>query len=459
MTTRRLNTTAKPVRFQGYLIEYARHVLNQTGLWYSILATIIAFFFAVVPQHVFAQDSGKSISLEYCYEQIEVSYPITQKFEIQKKITELNDRIARSGLFPEVQLSASASYQSDVTKVPFAANVPELSKDHYNVSVDVTQPIYDGGRIRVMQKLEIGQSAVEDAGVKTELWNVRGQTEQVYFGILFLQKQSETINVLIKDLEEQLESVQAKIDNGVLLPGNGLVLEAELLKVQQQNIRVRYDLEAAYAVLSELIGEEITPDTELEIPSVLATDFIPQEISRPELELFSVQTNTLNLQQELTLSDKLPKVSAFAKTAYGRPGLDVFENDLQTFWIVGLKAQWSLKSWINSGKKEEVLELQKRKIRADKETFRLGVKNELSTSEKKIEQLREQIELDEKVLELREQVVEETKNRLEQGVITSTEYITELNAESQARLNLEIRRVQLIQSIIQYSTKKGISWN
>lgn len=421
------------------------------------IKTLLAFL--MVPLLVSAQHSGKSISLEYCYKQIEASYPITQKFEIQKKIAELNDRIARSGLFPEVQINASASYQSDVTKVPFAANAPELSKDHYNVSVDVTQPIYDGGRTGAKRKLEIEQSAAEDAGVKTELWNVRGQTEQVYFGILFLQKQSETVNVLIKDLEKQLKSVQAKINNGVLLPGNGLVLEAELLKVQQQNIQVRYDLEAAYEVLSELIGEEITPDTELEIPSVQAMDFIPREISRPELELFSVQTNTLNLQQELTASDKLPKVSAFAKTAYGRPGLNVFENDLQTFWIVGLKAQWSLKSLLNSGKKEEVLELQKRKIQADEETFRLGVKNELSKSVKKLEQLREQIDLDEKVLKLRELVVEEKKNLLEQGVITSTEYITELNAESQARLNLEIRQVQLIQSIIEYSTKKGISWN
>lgn len=408
---------------------------------------------------VSAQDSGESISLEYCYEQIEASYPLTQKFEIQKKITELNDQIAKSGLLPEVQINASASYQSDVTEVPFAANAPELSKDHYNISLDITQPIYDGGRTGAMRKLEAGQSAVEDAGVKTELWNVRNQTEQVYFGILFLQKQAETVNVLLKDLEEQLESVQAKIENGVLLPGNGLVLEAELLKVQQQKIQVRYDLEAAYEVLSELIGKEITPDTKLEIPSVSADEFFPQEISRPELELFSVQTNTLNFQQELISTDKLPKVSAFAKTAYGRPGLNVFEDDLQTFWIVGLKAQWSLKNWSNSGRKEEVLEMQKRKIQANEEAFRLGVNNELSKSEKKIEQLREQIDLDEKVLELRELVVEEKKNQLDQGVITSTEYITELNAESQARLNLEIRRVQLIQIIIEYSTKKGISWN
>lgn len=459
MTLLKLNTMAKPVRFQGNFIEYARCVLNLTGLRYFILTTTMGFFFAFVPQYILAQDFGKSISLEYCYKQIEASYPTTQKFEIQKKITELNDRIARSGLFPEVQLSASASYQSDVTEVPFAANAPEFSKDNYNISLDITQPIFDGGKTRAMRKLEAGQSTIENTGVKTELWKVRSQVEQVYFGILFLQKQSETINILLKDLEEQLESVQSKIENGVLLPGNGLVLKAEMLKVQQQKLQVQYDKEAAYEVLSELIGEEINPDTELEIPSVSANDFYPLEISRPELKLFSVQTKALNFQQELTSSDKLPKVSAFAKTAYGRPGLNVFEDDLQTFWIVGLKAQWSLKSWRNSGRKEEVLELQKRKIQTEEETFRLGVKNELSKSEKKIEQLRKQIELDEEVLELREQVVQEKKSQLEEGVITSTEYITELNAESQARLNLEIRQVQLVQSVIDYSTKKGISWN
>jgi len=46
-----------------------------------------------------------------------------------------------------------------------------------------------------------------------------------------------------------------------------------------------------------------------------------------------------------------------------------------------------------------------------------------------------------------------------QGTITSTEYINELNAENRARLNLETRKIRLMQLIAQYKTTRGDVWN
>lgn len=413
------------------------------------------------PLYLFGQPLPDSLSLEEVYLRIETSYPLMDKTQIQKRITELNDHIARSGLFPEVEVHAGASYQSEVTEVPFAApgtTPPELSKDHYNISVDVSQSLYDGGLTNARRMLQAGQSSVEDAGVEAEMWKVRSQAEQVYFGILNLQKQKESVELLIGDIEEQLSSVQARIENGVLLPGNGLVMEAELLKVQQQNIQLNYDILAAFEVLSELTGEEISPQTTLQIPEISAEFLFDTEISRPELQVFEERVNTLNLQQRLTSSERLPKVSAFAKGAYGRPGFNVFDDDPHPYWMVGVRAQWSFRSWNNAGKNAEVLELQKNKIRADEEAFLRGIGSELSRTERRIQQLEEQVILDEKVMGLREQVVKEKNNQLNEGIITSTEYLTELHAEARARVNLELRKLQLIRSRIEYLTNKGISW-
>lgn len=419
-------------------------------------------FILLIPTSVLAQDAKHSISLEYVHQQVESTYPLTGKIEIQDKITAINDQIIRSGLFPEVQVNASASYQSEVTEVPFSAPgspAPQLSKDHYNVSLEVAQLLFDGGMTSARRKLETGESRVEDAGVEVSLWDVRRHAEDVYFGILNLKKQQASLELLIKDIEEQRASVQAKIENGVLLPANGAVLEAELLKVRQRMIQVQYEMDAAYSVLSEIIGEEIPPGTVLETPEVSAEFRKSTEILRPELKLFDSRINTLGLQKQLTDTDRLPKISAFAKGAYGRPGFNVFDDDLHPFWMVGLKAQWNFRSWNNAGKKAEILELQKKKIEADEKSFLIGINADLSRVEKRIDQIQEQITLDEKIINLREQVVNQKKDQLEQGVITSTEYITELNAEAQARLSLEIRRLQLIQSQVEYLTKKGISWN
>ncbi|MEX2603994.1 MAG: TolC family protein [Gracilimonas sp.] len=424
---------------------------------------IILITLWILPAFLSAQNKLDSISLEYCYNQIERSYPLTQKIDLQNKITALNEQISRSGMYPEIQVNASASYQSDVTEVPFSApgtTPTQFSKDHYKLSLDVSQVIYDGGKTQALRELEKGQGAAEDAGVKTDLWNIRRQTEQVYFGILMLQKKKESVELLIAEIENQLLMVQSRVENGVLLPSNALVLEAELLKIKQERMQVEYDLKASFEVLSEIIGTQISEDAKLMVPqSKVSIDETVSEINRPELDLLSKRRNTLLLQQKHSNSDKLPKISAFGTTAYGRPGLNVFEDDLQTYWIVGVKAQWSFRNWNNSGKRSEVLELQKKKLQYDEDSFLIGVKNEISKSVQKIEQLREQITLDEQVLKLRERITAEKQQQLDQGVITSTEYLTELTAENRAKLDLEIRKIQLAQAYIEYSTNKGNTWN
>lgn len=424
--------------------------------------SLIAFIVLLLPGFKIVAQTPDSLSLGYCYQKVESNYPVVQKRAVQQKITGLNDRMARSALWPDIKVNASASYQSDVTKVPFSAQgttPTQFSKDHYNVSLGVTQAIYDGGHTSASRMLEKGESQLANIGVETTLWQARGQTEHVYFSILYLRKKEESLNLLIDDLQEQLQTVHAKVEQGVLLKGNANVLEAELMKVKQQRIQNQYDLIAAFQILSELTGETISAEQPLMLPALPIKSFFNAEISRSELKAFDAQKELFNVQQELSKVGKRPLVSAFATTAYGRPGLNVFEDDLQAYWIVGVKAQWGFKNWRNAQRKSEVLALQKVKVQADADAFRVQIRSSLNKIEQQIKQLQDQIQLDKKIVELRKNVVQEKKNQLAQGVITSTEYITELNAESQAQLNLKIREVKLIQAKIEYSTQKGISWN
>ncbi|MAO66287.1 MAG: hypothetical protein CL666_14925 [Balneola sp.] len=424
----------------------------------KILITIGLF----LPALVFGRQGDSTLSLQEVYDEVQSNYPVAEKQDLQQKITALKDQIARSGIFPEISLHADATYQSEVTTLPFSnpgITTPELSKDHYSISMEVSQPIYDGGLTNSRRKLTSGESEVEDSRVEVTMWEIRSQAQQVYFGILNLQKRQATVSVLMQDLEEQLESVQTKVKNGVMLPGSAMVLKAELLKVRQSHLQFQYEIKAAYEVLGELMGRQIKAQPNLSLPKIDLNKIEELEITRPELKLFEARSQVFDLKQDLTLTDRNPKVSAFAKGAYGRPGFNVFDDDLHPYWMVGVRASWSFRNWDNAGKQVEVEKLQQKKVRLDEQAFLIGVRAELAEISKRIEQSQEQMILDEQILELREQVAEEKKNQLEQGVITATEYISELNQEAQARLNVEIRKLQLIQYQIEYLTKKGISWN
>ncbi len=406
---------------------------------------------------VYGQTS-EPITLQYCYDQIETGYPAANKIRIQEQIKELNLKLRQTGLYPEITLSGSASYQSDVTEVSFAGPAaPQFSKDHYSIALNINQPLFDAGRTRGLKAVEVVNSKTAIAGTEVELWNIRSQIDQVYFSILLLSKQKENIDLLLKDLNEQLSLVKARVENGVLLRSNELVLRAEILKVRQQRSETESNIKAGIDVLSTLIGQEIDGDTELELPEYQENKVQDQE-ARPEFELFRSKEEVLDAQIGLLGSDKLPVISAFAKTAYGRPGFNAFDDDLQFNWIIGLRAQWSFRNWKNSSTKEEVIRLQKQQNTADKDAFSRQLEASLARTEEQIASLQEQISLDQQVLELREQVVNEKQSQLDQGVITSTEFITELNAENRARLNLEIHKVQLIQANYDYLTKRGVSW-
>ena len=412
---------------------------------FSIMITVLVF--TLISPVIKAQNS---ISLNDLYEKISVDYPSAKKQEIEAKIATLNEQIAGANLYPELIISGRASYQSEVTEFQAGAiSPPAISKDQYNISLGLNQVLFDGGRTRSLSELAKISGEISQANLEVEIWNVRRQLDEVYFNTILLQKQLETTNVLLKDLNEQLELVRSRVKNGVLLPGNEYVMQAEILKIKQRKIQINEAIKAGYQVINYITGIEISEQTTLELPEEEGlVNLEIEEIQRPELMMFDAQKKMLGVQDKINSAQKLPQISAFANTAYGRPGYNVFDDDLHVYWMIGLKANWSFKSFRNSDKKSSIVELEQQNVSASEDAFSRQVQSSLAKVRGQISAIEEQIVLDNQVVELRRKVAEEKKNELQQGVITSTEYITELNALSKSQLNLNLHQIQLLQQVM-----------
>lgn len=422
---------------------------------FSIMITVLVF--TLISPVIKAQNS---ISLNDLYEKISVDYPSAKKQEIEAKIATINEQIAGANLYPELIISGRASYQSEVTEFQAGAiSPPAISKDQYNISLGLNQVLFDGGRTRSLSELAKISGEISQANLEVEIWNVRRQLDEVYFNTILLQKQLETTNVLLKDLNEQLELVRSRVKNGVLLPGNEYVMQAEILKIKQRKIQINEAIKAGYQVINYITGIEISEQTTLELPEEEGlVNLEIEEIQRPELMMFDAQKKMLGVQDKINSAQKLPQISAFANTAYGRPGYNVFDDDLHVYWMIGLKANWSFKSFRNSDKKSSIVELEQQNVSASEDAFSRQVQSSLAKVRGQISAIEEQIVLDNQVVELRRKVAEEKKNELQQGVITSTEYITELNALSKSQLNLNLHQIQLLQAKNEYKSIKGLSW-
>lgn len=398
-----------------------------------------------------------SLSLAYCYNRIDQTYPLIDQLKMEEQISELNRRVIRTGNLPQLTVSGRVSYQSEIPEVdipiPNAQSIA-MSKDQYSVSLDLAQKIFDGGRVRKREDIAAAQSRENRSETEIDLFVVRQQLNRVYFSILLSKRQMENNNTLIEDLKEQLKKVRSQVENGVLLPGQKFILEAELLRIRQDSTTIMANIRAGYDMLGELINEEVSADQELVLPGINLSEYAISK-KRPEYRLFENKRTTIERMKEMEQTHILPTVSAFGTTAWANPGLDIFDDSFNVHYLVGMRLQWNFWDAVNTGDNKAVLKIRQSKIEREEESFTRQMRTQLDKIKRTIEALEMNLKKDEQIISLRKRVVEEQASKLENGVITSTEYITELNNLSRARLTLMLRQVQLSQQKIDYITTLG----
>jgi outer membrane protein TolC len=249
--------------------------------------------------------------------------------------------------------------------------------------------------------------------------------------------------------------VRSQVKAGVLLPGSEDVLKAELLKTDQSIDGVKADIKAAYQSLGELIGRNLNIDTNLKLPHQLVYPVTGNQWKRPEYKVFNLQLDKINSLSEQTKVQYRPKLSAFAEGLYGRPGLNIFKDEFQLNYMVGLRLQWKLWNW-NTGKRDrEVLQLQKRNVEENKAAFTRNIKVTVQKDISDIQKFKNMISKDHEIIKLRQKIEQQSASQLHNGVITPTEYVTDLYSVYQARLALDEHQIQWMMAKINYLTKTG----
>jgi outer membrane protein TolC len=145
-----------------------------------------------------------------------------------------------------------------------------------------------------------------------------------------------------------------------------------------------------------------------------------------------------------------PKFYAFGQAGYGRPGLNMLSNDFSPWWLFGARLTWNIWNWNQNKNEKKIYDIQNDIIGTQKETFEKNLRIETESEIAEIEKLGELLQKDEDIVALRTKITHSASSQLDNGVITSSDYIARLNEETQAKLMLEIHRVQLVKAKIAY---------
>jgi len=410
----------------------------------------------LVPFGIAAQTS-QVLTLDEANARAAKNYPgMRQKALNQKSSTIAIDNLQKNYL-PQVNLSAQASYQSAVTEVPIknpAFAFEPLSKDQYRALLDVNQLIYDGGSISEHKKIQVWNDKIENQKIEVELQKLRERINQVYFSALFADEQLSLTRLIEKDIEAGISRVEAQVNNGTAYRSALATLKAEKLKNDQRATEWRASRVGLINVLSEYIGSPLPDTIKLEWPNTNNIS-LGDTIVRSELGLLNFQDSLLQQKNRLIDVRNRPKFSAFVQGGYGRPGLNMLLNEFDFFYMTGLRANWQLSSFYTSKKDREQVDINRRMLEVQRDNFLLQTRTQQIQQQAEIRKWASLLKTDEEIIVLKTEVKDAAKAQLDNGVITASDYIREVNAEDQARLNKVFHQLQWVQSIINYQTISG----
>lgn len=406
----------------------------------------------------------KILTLKECYELATTSNAIAGEKTAYSQISKLKDDNLTKGWLPTLDANGSLIYNSSVADIStalsslpipgIASAINPLPHEQYKISVDINQVIYDGGAIKGARALEKADLNVNEKQSETDLYKLRGQINSYFFSLMLIDRQKELLNNYLELIKKRISSMQSALSNGVILKSDIDVLTSEKIKIEQQLSENRIRKTSLLKVLSDLTGKDIDATTEFILPphTVELTD----ELLRPELQLFDLKKEQLTAGEKLIESKRLPKAFGFATLGYGNPpGNNFFRDEFAPYYILGAGVKWNIFDWNKAKNEKQMISLQKGIIENRKNDMTDNLKRLLETKNAEITSLNEIIATDSELITIRKRITASAESQYENGTITATEYLNELNSERQSLINYEIHKINLALARVEYLNISG----
>lgn len=404
-------------------------------------------------------------TLEQCKELARAHYPLVRQYDLIAQSEEYTIKNASRAWLPQVAFSSQATYQSAVMEWPetfesmLAAqglDMPGLRKDQYKVQLDIQQNIWDGGKSRADKQIACLEAEQSRKALEVEFYQLESRVEELYFGLLLLQEQEKQMLAMMERLQQNLNYVNALVQEGVAMQADADAVEVQILSSNQQLRQVQSQEASFRKMLALFIGETLeegdlslpqNPGQNTELPSAYTSEL------RPEFDYFNAQISLLEGKKKLATTSVMPRIGVFAQGYYGYPGLNMFENMMNSDWslngIVGIRLHWNFSGLYTLKNAGRQLDNAIQGIHLSKDVFSFNTQLQLEQENAEISRLKAALQDDDKIVKLRRQVREAAEARLQEGEIDMNSLLTTISDETAASIARSTREIELIKAIYQ----------
>lgn len=430
------------------------------NIWPKIIAFVVIILLVLImllsALKVYGQSNG-SITIQHAYILARENYPLIKQRGLITKTAEYSVSNAAKGYLPAITISGQATYQSQVTSFPFSLPIkgftlPQYSKDQYRIYGEADQLIYDGGLIKNQQETAKANETIQHQNLEVELYALYDRVNQLFFRALLIDEQLRQNDLLQADIRNGIEKAKALVTNGVAYRSSVDELSAQLLQAEQSRITLLANKKTYLQMLALFLN---LPGDESMILEKPAAPELNSDINRPELLAYETQKRVYNLQEQFFKDQLLPKLGLFAQGGYARPGLNQLNNNFSWYYIGGFRLSWNFATLYSLKGQKRILNLSKESLDVEKETFVFNTRLTLTQQAAAIAKYTELFKRDNVIINLRESVKKAAAAQLENGVLSAHDYLTEVIAEDQARQDLILHQIELLQEQYNYQNTTG----
>lgn len=386
------------------------------------------------------------------------NYPQIKEMSLIEMTKGIDLKNAAYAWLPHLNISGKATWQSEVVEMPM--DIPgmdiNIPHDQYGLTAEFTQQIWDGGTSRSQKELAEAGAEVKKTQLETNLWSIRSRVQNVFLGIILIDKQLELNRLLRESLERSSEEVKSRMEAGVSLPSDLDQVSVNILSCLQQRASLDADRKSYVKILGLLTGRDMT-DVELAVPQD-AVNYVDDGArdfeTRPEMAFYAAQLKQNEFQRRQLNTLISPKLNLSLQGGYGRPGMNMLSGDFSGYFVAGLKLQWNIGALYTRG-------LDKRKVNADAQKIDLTRKSFILNSSVEAEQknnailkARDVLEKDSEIIGLRQRIRASGENQYREGTIKMNDYLSMLDEEYKAKANESMHEVQLMMAV--YDMKNTI---
>lgn len=309
---------------------------------------------------------------------------------LQERMAEERIRTANTNKLPEIEIGVNGGFVGQPVifeRGLSSPTYPETPDWSQNYAVNVSQPLYHGGRIKyavkqanIEKEIAVLQTATDRADIKLSLL-------RQYLNLFSLYKQHTVLMRNINESELRLKDIRQMKKEGLITNNDVLRSEMQLTNNRLSLLETENDIRLTSQQLDILLGLDETlllrPDTNLLHEAFFLESYESYVgeayMEDPSMMLIMKQTELARNNVHTIRSEQMPQLSLYAANTLARPVSRTLADMYNNSWNIGISFSYPLsalyrnKHRLNEARRQ--VELRQNAEEQQKQHIRITIRN------------------------------------------------------------------------------------